>query len=292
MTERDLDRLIYESVDQLPPEEITDCLPDPWRRPMRRVCWGVALNTITLNFWYLDCIFPAVGVVLLWLGFPEDILTDLSDEDAALLEGAWQVETEKNSAFYDGVTEQGSSGFVHVRLDSYDGYGCAILYWFDWETPPNQRGMEGLEIIPAQTVGAFCAVPPVGRMLWEEDGAAYAQPLEFRYGTTQYDGFEALVFGMGDHGTYYTDFSLPAKGEHIRGYALWVVRPDAAQETWFNYTCDYVRRKDLFSYPYQLPSEYARTVGLNHGGYNIFFGLGLSPCVVYDGGQEGHLIAP
>ena len=69
MTERDFDQLLYEGADQLPPGTGTAPLPDPWRGPVKRVCWGVALNTITLNFWYLNCILPAVGVVLLWLGF-------------------------------------------------------------------------------------------------------------------------------------------------------------------------------------------------------------------------------
>lgn len=489
MTDRDFDQLLYEGADQIPPGETEAPLPSPWRRAMGRVCWGIVLNTITLNFWYLNCILPAVGVVLLWLGFramrrengwflaasrlsvalialrlgiyaanaaplrlwldraavalgllvtallwtlmlclwrglrrvfrkagqkprtgaagalavcyslmlplallgtnglfalgfipvwiavlvslfrltrslakagyalapapvrlsdrwaaalwlgggllavavcltvfarlpvhgqpvepsggqeelrahllelgfPEDILADLSDEDVAMLEGAWKVELKgypHPPKLYDSRGNEGSTCLVHIYLDSYDGYGCAILYYFDWETPPERRRMEGLEVIPAQTKGVFCTIPPAGRMLWEEDGASYAQPLDFRYGRVRYNSFAELVYHESDHSGYYADFSLPASGGHIRGYALWTVRPDALQETWFYYTCNYIRRDTLFSYPYQLPSEYARseyaqTLGLNHDGYSVF--SGVSACDVYHSGQEGHLEAP
>lgn len=60
--------LLAQSVDELPPDEIvTDVTP--WRRAMERVLFGLALCTITLNFLCLNYILPAVGTVLLVLGF-------------------------------------------------------------------------------------------------------------------------------------------------------------------------------------------------------------------------------
>lgn len=66
---REFDRFIEEELAELPlpdleAEEIT-----PWRRSMGQILWGIGLTTLTLNFWYLNYLLPAVGVVLLWLGF-------------------------------------------------------------------------------------------------------------------------------------------------------------------------------------------------------------------------------
>lgn len=60
--------LLAQSVDELPPEEIVAEVT-PWRRAMNRILFGMALCAITLNFLCLNYILPAVGTVLLLLGF-------------------------------------------------------------------------------------------------------------------------------------------------------------------------------------------------------------------------------
>lgn len=60
--------LLAQSVDELPPEEIVADVT-PWRRAMNRILFGMALCAITLNFLCLNYILPAVGTVLLLLGF-------------------------------------------------------------------------------------------------------------------------------------------------------------------------------------------------------------------------------
>lgn len=51
-----------------PPETVVEGVT-PWRRSMDRVLWGIALTTLTLNVWCLDTILPAIGLVLMLLGF-------------------------------------------------------------------------------------------------------------------------------------------------------------------------------------------------------------------------------
>lgn len=61
------DELLREDAAALPPPadgEIT-----PWRTAMDRILWGMGLTTITLNFLWLDVLLPAIGAVLLVLGF-------------------------------------------------------------------------------------------------------------------------------------------------------------------------------------------------------------------------------
>ena len=60
--------LLAQSVDELPPEEIVADVT-PWRQAMERVLFGLALCMVTLNFWCLNYLLPAIGTVLLLLGF-------------------------------------------------------------------------------------------------------------------------------------------------------------------------------------------------------------------------------
>jgi len=68
MTDADFEAMLARSVPDVPPEEIVAEVT-PWRRAMNRILFGMALCAITLNFWCLNYILPAVGTVLLLLGF-------------------------------------------------------------------------------------------------------------------------------------------------------------------------------------------------------------------------------
>ena len=67
MNDIDLKTVFSESFSALPPEEVVRGVT-PWKRAMNRVLLGVVLGTITLNFWYLNYILPAAGMVLCLLG--------------------------------------------------------------------------------------------------------------------------------------------------------------------------------------------------------------------------------
>lgn len=68
MTDADFEAMLARSVPDVPPEEIVAEVT-PWRRAMHRILFGMALCAITLNFWCLNYILPAIGTVLLLLGF-------------------------------------------------------------------------------------------------------------------------------------------------------------------------------------------------------------------------------
>ena len=42
---------------------------NPWRKAMNRVLWGTGLTTLTLNFLNLNTLLPALGLILLLLGY-------------------------------------------------------------------------------------------------------------------------------------------------------------------------------------------------------------------------------
>ena len=60
------DRLLQEDASGLPPAMAE---VNPWREAMCLVLWGMGLTTITFNFLYLDMILPALGGILMVLGF-------------------------------------------------------------------------------------------------------------------------------------------------------------------------------------------------------------------------------
>ena len=69
LSDQELEALMRAGASSLPPddglvEEIT-----PWRRAMKRALLGIALNLVTLNFWCLNYLLPAIGTLLLLLGF-------------------------------------------------------------------------------------------------------------------------------------------------------------------------------------------------------------------------------
>ena len=66
--EIDLETLFTESFSALPPDEVVEKV-NPFRRAVNRVLIGMALCTLTLNFWGLNYILPTVGMVLSLLGF-------------------------------------------------------------------------------------------------------------------------------------------------------------------------------------------------------------------------------
>lgn len=68
MTDADFKAMLAQSVPDTPPEEIVAEVT-PWRRAMNRILFGMALCAITLNFLCLNYILPAIGTVLLLLGF-------------------------------------------------------------------------------------------------------------------------------------------------------------------------------------------------------------------------------
>ena len=68
LNEREFD-MFLENIIEAP--SIADMPQDinPWRKAMNRVLWGTGLTTLTLNFLKLDTILPAIGLVLLILGY-------------------------------------------------------------------------------------------------------------------------------------------------------------------------------------------------------------------------------
>ena len=66
LSEQEFDLYLEEIIDSPPPADLSDDFK-PWRIAMNRILWGTALTT--LNFWNLDVIMPAIGIILMLLGY-------------------------------------------------------------------------------------------------------------------------------------------------------------------------------------------------------------------------------
>ena len=68
MNEKDFETILKSSISGFPPEDVVAGVT-PWKKAMNRALIGMALYVLTLNFWCLDYILPAIGMVLSLLGF-------------------------------------------------------------------------------------------------------------------------------------------------------------------------------------------------------------------------------
>lgn len=68
MDEQEFEALLESSVIQPPPEQVVTEVT-PWRLATKRILTGIGLTTVTLNFWWLNYLLPAVGMALMLLGF-------------------------------------------------------------------------------------------------------------------------------------------------------------------------------------------------------------------------------
>lgn len=59
---------LQNSLSELPPEDVVNDVT-PWKKSINRALAGLALTVVVLNFWYLDYLLPAIGTILMLLGF-------------------------------------------------------------------------------------------------------------------------------------------------------------------------------------------------------------------------------
>lgn len=68
LLDSDFELLLHKSVPDTPPEDVVDSVT-PWKKAIDRVLTGFALSAVTFNFAMLNYILPAIGMVMVILGF-------------------------------------------------------------------------------------------------------------------------------------------------------------------------------------------------------------------------------
>lgn len=182
---------------------------------------------------------------LLELGFPGDILKDISDEDILECEGATYVYFSEDDYFvgddlYGYVNKDNNFRVtgIGVKLPG-EKENWKIFHHFRWMEKTWFYGTESLEIWPSYGYKTdwFPTSDISGRVLYDNEGKTYTAPYYF-LGNKTYT-YDSVFWGESTSSDDFASFSLPRNGENQRGYISYSIEQTNDYPyvlTWINYT--------------------------------------------------------
>jgi hypothetical protein len=192
---------------------------------------------------------------LLDLGFPKDIMTDISDEDISRLSGAINVQIDQNLLTFDSIlasNQFNSRSHIKNSEPSYKGLNVTTIYvelpdkliyvieYFDW----NDRKaywQDGFTIFGADDFELINGV-----LLFKKNGVDYTAPiprLNCKY-VTSYS-----MFGANESKKISGAVSFPFRSVYQRGYIFYCIK--LPKEKWVGSNCfNYVHNSHPFQFPY------------------------------------------
>ena len=192
---------------------------------------------------------------LLELGFPDDVLQDLTAEDIAACDGALRVVTDVHDHSVDNSEKEPLriTG-VAVELPG-QRERWMIFHHFLWTADPGFYGTESIQLWPAQHLskGWESAGALTGRVLYDKDGTTYTAP--YYYLGQQTFTSESIFWGDQTSTDLFAAFSMPETGENYRGYVAYPVsklRDGYIMDSWFNYT----HQRTALQYPAMTAMEF------------------------------------
>lgn len=217
---------------------------------------------------------------LVSLGFPEEVLQDLTPEDIMACEGAVQVvtDTPRDHPVNEGRDEvvQQTGGYT-TQGKVYDAMGGTIhttvydvkelrltnvavelpgereqwkiFHHFLWIVDPGFYGTEAIQLWPAyrQWEGWEPLGEVSGRVLYTaEDGRDFAAPYYF-LGSETYTA-DSVIWGPRTSTDIFAAFSLPRGGEAKRGYVSYAI--EEVRDGTIVYACiNYIHQRGWLQYP-------------------------------------------
>lgn len=183
---------------------------------------------------------------LLHLGFPEDILNDLSAEDIAACDGAVQVIVDSANQTVSETEEFRSTG-VGVKISNAQDRWM-IFHHFLWASSPDFYGTEAISLRPANYDLAeiwYDDIPVTGRVLHDKNGKTFMADY-YSLGSQNYTS--NTILGDEQHNTdVFAAFSMPLNSTHQRGYVSYPLdkTPDCTTNSGFQY----IHQKSWLQYP-------------------------------------------
>ena len=198
----------------------------------------------------------ALEAELLELGFPEEVLRDLTLEDILACQGAVRVVSKavqkEADDYYNTNTPKVTS--VAVELAGERERWRTFHHFALQELP--RRGTYSIQLWPAWHIyegWSPSGTPVTGRVLWDSGGVTRASPYFFLDSETYTS--DTIFWGPQTSTDVFASFSLPGGGEHHRGYVCY----EAAQQrdgyiidSWFNF----VQPTGFFQYPVRSAQEW------------------------------------
>lgn len=199
------------------------------------------------------------------LGFPEDVLADLSAEDILACDGALRVVSDVDTFSLTDYTDDPDQPLkiigVAVELAG-EREKWRIFHHFEWETGTSFYGTEAMQFWPAYHVGDGWAKssPATGRVLCDRNGETVWSPY-YSLGEETFTS-TSIFFGTRTSTDLFASLSFPSHGERCRGYVSYEtaeLTDGYIIDSWVNYA----HARTLFQYPAITAQEWIQASGIN-----------------------------
>ena len=191
------------------------------------------------------------------LGFPEDILDDLTPEDLARCHGAEQVVVDARTLNSENPTYD--NGDYDIRLTNVivlvpgETPHVVLFNHFSWLSIPKFYGTAALNILPTYEVSAELwrlENGPTGRILYDDGDDSFVadyHSIEMRTVTSN------LFRNVAPSPSLYASFIFPNQGTRQRGYITYTIAPRAILPEGYRQAgysqMTYMHQKKRFLYP-------------------------------------------
>lgn len=191
------------------------------------------------------------------LGFPEDILDDLTPEDLARCRGAEQVVVDTRTLNSEHPTFD--NGDYAIRLANVivlvpgETPHVVLFNHFSWLSTPKFYGTAALNILPTYEVSAELwrlEDGPTGRILYDDGDDSFVadyHSIEMRTVTSN------LFRNVAPSPSLYASFTFPNQGTRQRGYITYTIAPRAILPEGYRQAgysqMTYMHQKKRFLYP-------------------------------------------
>lgn len=191
------------------------------------------------------------------LGFPEDILDDLTPEDLARCHGAEQVVVDARTLNSENPTFD--NGDYDIRLTNVivlvpgETPHVVLFNHFSWLSIPKFYGTAALNILPTYEVSAELwrlENGPTGRILYDDGDDSFVadyHSIEMRTVTSN------LFRNVAPSPSLYASFIFPNQGTRQRGYTTYTIAPRAILPEGYRQAgysqMTYMHQKKRFLYP-------------------------------------------
>ncbi len=187
------------------------------------------------------------------LGYPEELLADLSDEDLLACEGAERVAVMEMHGQRTNGKFSPNTDVIAVKLPG-ENREWRAFYHFRWVGQNDFRGTEAIDLLPCSgDNGWFVCGQASGRVLCELDGQTRAAPY-YSLDTASHT-INNFFFGPSTDTHILARFSLPIGGEDNRGYLSYVF--ELPRGDCIHASAEYFHQKSLWQYPVLTAGDYA-----------------------------------